>query len=181
MSPLRVLLLLLALGAALLLQQLPHLVLEAAAERVARAAIAERHGFARLVAMQQHLGVDAQRREVVDDAGHAQIEAVCKPESDGGAWLRAVDLVEDGDALRLVAQATDGPCERECATVTLACEAALEGAISEGGAQTWAAIVFEPDGLGANGTYDYTLRFTLLSKIPGVAKWEATTGLMGGI
>ena len=44
-------------------------------------------------------------------------------------------------------------------TVYYASEAALEGAISEGGAQTWAAIVFEPDGLGANGTYDYTLRF----------------------
>ena len=41
-----------------------------------------------------------------EEAIHAQIEAVCKPESDGGAWLRAVDLVEDGDALRLVAQAT---------------------------------------------------------------------------
>ena len=33
-----------------------------------------------------------------EEAIHAQIEAVCKPESDGGAWLRAVDLVEEGDA-----------------------------------------------------------------------------------
>ena len=66
-----------------------------------------------------------------EEAIHAQIEAVCKPESDGGAWLRAVDLVEEGDALRLVAQPNDGPCERECATVTLACEAALEGGADE--------------------------------------------------
>ena len=72
-----------------------------------------------------------------EEAIHAQIEAVCKPESDGGAWLRAVDLVEEGDALRLVAQATDGPCERECATVTLACEAALEGGADELGEQLY--------------------------------------------
>ena len=72
-----------------------------------------------------------------EEAIHAQIEAVCKPESDGGAWLRAVDLVEDGDALRLVPQKTDGPCERECATVTLACEAPLEGGADELGEQLY--------------------------------------------
>ena len=58
-----------------------------------------------------------------------------------------------------------GLLEAPVPTVYYASEAALEGAISEGGAQTWAAIVFEPDGLGANGTYDYTLRFNESAKL----------------
>lgn len=54
------------------------------------------------------------------------IEQVCAPDTDVGAWLRSVDLVEDSDRLRLVGQAEDGPCGSECATVRRACEALLE-------------------------------------------------------
>ncbi len=56
------------------------------------------------------------------------MKASCQPHTEEGAWLRSLDLVEDDStrSLVLVAEAEDGPCNRECRTVELACNALLE-------------------------------------------------------
>lgn len=69
------------------------------------------------------------------------VERVCKPETDEGAWLRSIDLVEAGDKLRLQRQTEDGPCGTECRTLQLACGAVVEGIEDE-----LAAALFAPQG-----------------------------------
>lgn len=54
------------------------------------------------------------------------LEQSCDPTSDAGAWMRSIDLVELEGRLVLVRQEEDGPCNRECATIKLACRALLE-------------------------------------------------------
>ena len=60
------------------------------------------------------------------------VDNICEPDDESGAWLRSVDLIEQeaeggGRRLALVKQEDEGPCEVECATVKLACEAAVSG------------------------------------------------------
>jgi hypothetical protein len=56
------------------------------------------------------------------------VEVSCKPDTDAGAWLRFLDLVEDLETQRLhvVRQEEDGPCGKECQTAARACSAILE-------------------------------------------------------
>lgn len=94
-----------------------------------------------------HKGFSAMREKSKKPASEEQaqqlIERICKPEEDEGAWLRAIDLVEqesiEGDRrLALVAMDTDGPCGQECQTVALACEAVLDGVENELGEALYA-------------------------------------------
>lgn len=75
-----------------------------------------------VVGMRSGLG----KRPLDEGKVHALVESACSPENDEGAWLRHLDLVEDGPRLRVERQAGDGPCGKECATAALACVALLE-------------------------------------------------------
>ena len=61
-------------------------------------------------------------------AAMAAIETACQADAAAGAWMRFIDLVEDTEhrRLHLVDQDKDGPCEKECRTIALACSAVLE-------------------------------------------------------
>mmetsp|Transcript_873 Transcript_873/g.1919 ORF Transcript_873/g.1919 Transcript_873/m.1919 type:complete len:326 (-) Transcript_873:484-1461(-) len=67
------------------------------------------------------------RRDLGDLEGRILevVENACDPEKDQGTWLTSLDMVEDGDAIKVVAQDTPGHCEEECKTVQRACEKAL--------------------------------------------------------
>ena len=66
------------------------------------------------------------KKALSEEDAMSVVETVCDPEADGGAWLRSLDLQEQGRRLRLVKQAEDGPCGVECATLRLACQALME-------------------------------------------------------
>ena len=67
-----------------------------------------------------------------EDSVQSKIEMACQPQEEEGEWLRYLDMVESDtpDAadrfLRLERQRLDGPCEKECATIRLACSKLLE-------------------------------------------------------
>lgn len=68
----------------------------------------------------------AAKKPLSEAAVHTVVEEACKADAPMGAWLRSIDLVEDGTRLTLVKQGQEGPCGSECQTLVLACEALLE-------------------------------------------------------
>ena len=53
------------------------------------------------------------------------------PLKEEGEWVGMIDLVEDGDKLKLASQPRHGRCRRECRTVERACEDVLDAADTE--------------------------------------------------
>lgn len=56
------------------------------------------------------------------------VEALCAPANERGKWTRTIDLVEQRNRLRMVAQTGEQDCGVECATIALACEAVVDAA-----------------------------------------------------
>ena len=71
-----------------------------------------------------------------EEEAHQLVEQLCKPEAEEGAWMRAIDLVEQqvdggGRRLALVKMEEDGPCGQECLTIAMACESLVGAFESE--------------------------------------------------
>eukprot|EP00850_Spirogloea_muscicola_P004588 SM000019S05132 [mRNA] locus=s19:1084624:1088069:- [translate_table: standard] len=49
-------------------------------------------------------------------------EKICNPSRDEGEWITMLDIVQEGDQLKLVQQDTAGNCNSECKTIQRACE-----------------------------------------------------------
>ena len=73
-----------------------------------------------------HSQVKASKKRLGESEVHSMVEKVCKHAETEGAWLRSLDMVEDGRQIRLERQPHDGPCGKECLTISLACEKLLE-------------------------------------------------------
>ncbi|XP_068652837.1 uncharacterized protein [Aristolochia californica] len=52
-------------------------------------------------------------------------ENLCNLKKEEGDWIFRIDIVENGDALELVEQDTEGECNSECKTVERACQEVL--------------------------------------------------------
>ena len=72
-----------------------------------------------------------------EDDVAAIIDRSCKPDTKEGAWLSKIDLVERDGKLLLVEQAQPGPCEQECMTIAMACDAVVEGMENELSEALW--------------------------------------------
>lgn len=55
-------------------------------------------------------------------------EKICNPDEPEGQWIAHLDMVEQGDRIKLVKQDDRGRCKSECRTVARACEDILEDA-----------------------------------------------------
>ena len=90
-----------------------------------------------------HAAVAAKRKtagaSLSEDDVSGIIAKSCKANTREGAWMRSIDLEEssDGGSLRLVKQKGEGPCEAECMTIALACEAIAEGMENELSESLW--------------------------------------------
>ncbi|KAG9456563.1 hypothetical protein H6P81_001071 [Aristolochia fimbriata] len=52
-------------------------------------------------------------------------ENVCNLKKEEGDWIFQIDIAENGDALELVEQGTEGECNSECKTIERACQEVL--------------------------------------------------------
>ena len=50
------------------------------------------------------------------------MEKSCSPDKEEGNWISKIDLIEKNGELRLSEQAGVGKCQRECQTISKACE-----------------------------------------------------------
>jgi len=51
-----------------------------------------------------------------------RVENVCDPEKTAGEWITHLDMLEDGDKIKLVYHEAPSKCESECRTIAKACE-----------------------------------------------------------
>uniref|UniRef100_A0A7S0R519 Saposin B-type domain-containing protein n=1 Tax=Pyramimonas obovata TaxID=1411642 RepID=A0A7S0R519_9CHLO len=58
-------------------------------------------------------------------------EKVCDPEKEEGEWITFLDMVEDGDKIKLVTRERPGKCKKECRTIARACEEIMDSADTE--------------------------------------------------
>ena len=65
------------------------------------------------------------------------VEKLTDPAKDEGEWIAMIDLVESGDALKLVEQEGVGKCEAECKTIQRAAEEVTDTADTDMAEKLW--------------------------------------------
>eukprot|EP01018_Ginkgo_biloba_P015054 Gb_15758 [translate_table: standard] len=87
-------------------------------------------GVCEEIAKQLHLRVNNKRNQISPkQLSEYQIievaENICNLKKEEGDWMLHLDIVEDGDKLKLVEQAQEGECNTECKTIEKACQEVL--------------------------------------------------------